>query len=156
MAATNDVASAERVIRAPPSPIFDLLADPSRHRDFDGSGTVRDAKAGSERLAMGSQFGMGMKMGLPYSMVSEVIEFEENRRIAWQTRGPTFIGKWVAGRVWRYEIEPVEGGCLVRETWDVSEESPMTRGIVRKGADHTRTNMEATLARIEEMTATSS
>lgn len=152
----KDVVSVERVIHAPPEAVFALLVDPSRHREIDGSGTVRDAKGEPQRLQLGSSFGMSMKMGLPYSMVSTVIEFEENRRIAWQTRGPTFIGKWVAGRVWRYEIEPVEGGCLVRETWDVSEESPLTRGIVRKGADHTRKNMEATLERIEEVTAGSS
>ena len=148
--------SVERVIPAQPEAIFALLVDPSRHREIDGSGTVRDAKGEPQRLQLGSSFGMSMKMGLPYSMVSTVIEFEQDRLLAWQTRGPTFIGKWVAGRVWRYEIEPVDGGCLVRETWDVSEESPMTRGIVRKGADHTRKNMEATLARIEEMTAASS
>ena len=55
MAAPNEVASAERVIAAPPEKIFDLLADPSRHRDIDGSRTVRDAKAGPERLALGEE-----------------------------------------------------------------------------------------------------
>ena len=68
--------------------IFDLLADPSRHHEIDGSGSVRDAKEGSRRLALGDRFGMSMKLGLPYSMVSEVIEFEPDRRIAWQTFPP--------------------------------------------------------------------
>jgi hypothetical protein len=26
------------------------------------------------------------------------------------------------GRIWRYELEPVEGGTKVTETWDISEE----------------------------------
>ncbi len=83
---------------------------------------------------------MSMKMGLPYSMESTVIEFEENRRIAWQTRGPTRIGKLVGGRIWRYELEPVDGGTLVRETWDITEESAATKPFVRKGAkDRART-----------------
>ena len=95
---------------------------------------------------------MSMKIGVPYSMVSTVIEFEENRRIAWQTRGPTAIGRLVAGRIWRYEIEPVEGGSLVRESWDITQESAVTKPFVRMGADQTRKNMEATLDRIEEIT----
>jgi hypothetical protein len=84
-------------------------------------------------------------------MVSTVVEFEPNRRIAWQTHGPTPIGKYVAGRIWRYEIEPVEGGSRVRESWDISTESALTRPLVRTGAEKTRKNMEATLARIEEI-----
>ncbi len=152
MVATSDVASAERVIPAPPDKIFDLLADPSRHRDIDGSGTVRDAKAGSERLAMGSQFGMAMKVGLPYSMVSEVIEFEENRRIAWQTRLPSSWGaKLGGGRIWRYELEPVDGGTLVRETWDISQEAALSKPLVARGRAKTVENMDRTLARIEEL-----
>jgi uncharacterized protein YndB with AHSA1/START domain len=152
MATTSDVASAERVISAPPAPIFDLLADPSRHRDIDGSGTLRDAKAGSERLAMGSQFGMAMKMGIPYSMLSEVIEFEENRRIAWQTRPPVSWGaKLGGGRIWRYELEPVEGGTLVRETWDISQEAGLSKRLVARGRAKTIENMDKTLARIEEL-----
>jgi len=149
----SDVVTVERIIPAPAEVIFDLLADPTRHREIDGSGTVRDAKQESQRLQLGSQFGMSMKMGIPYSMVSTVVEFEENRRIAWQTRGPTPIGRHVAGRTWRYELEPVQGGTRVRESWDITTESPFTRPLVRPAAGKTRKNMEATLARIEEVLA---
>ena len=100
-----------------------LLVHPDRHQDIDGSGTVRDAKGEAQRLEMGSKFGMSMHMGIPYSMVSTVIEYEENRRLAWQTTGPGAIGAHVGGRIWRYELEPVEGGTLVRESWDISQES---------------------------------
>ena len=147
----HDVVTVERVIPAPPEAIFDLLADPSRHREIDGSGTVRDAKAGSERLALGSSFGMSMKMGVPYSMVSTVIEFEENRLIAWQTTGPTAIGKHVGGRIWRYELEPVDGGTKVSESWDIRHESVFTKPMVRMGGGKTRDNMAATLERIEQV-----
>lgn len=85
MGELRDVVTVERVIPAPPEAIFDLLADPTRHPEIDGSGTVQRAKTGSQRLALGSSFGMSMRMGVPYSMVSTVIEFEENRGIAWQT-----------------------------------------------------------------------
>lgn len=152
MTASSDVASAERVIPAPPEKIFDLLADPSRHRDIDGSGTVRGAKGGAERLALGAKFGMSMKMGVPYSMVNEVIEFEENRKIAWQTKPSVSWGaKLGGGRIWRYELEPVEGGTLVRESWDISQEAAPSKWVVARGRDHTVKNMEKTLARIEEL-----
>jgi hypothetical protein len=84
-------------------------------------------------------------------MVSTVIEYEENRRIAWQTHGPTRIGKHVGGRIWRYELEPVDGGTLVRESWDISQESALTKPAVRRAAGQTRKNMAATLRRIEEL-----
>jgi hypothetical protein len=149
MPETEYVETVERLIPAPPEPIFDLIADPSRHQDIDGSGTVRDAKQGSQRLALGDSFGMSMKLGIPYSMVSTVIEFEENRRLAWQTRPPGPFKSLAAGRIWRYELEPVEGGTLVRESWDLSEEKG--RSLVWRGREKTRGNMEKTLARIEEI-----
>lgn len=148
-AASSDVASVERVIPAPAERIFDLLADPDRHRDIDGSGTVRDAPGGSQRLTLGATFGMKMKMGMPYSMSNTVIEFEENRRIAWQTSkrlGPLGM---IGGRIWRYELEPVEGGTLVRESWDISQER--VKGPVRKMRGRTVDAMTATLERIEQI-----
>jgi uncharacterized protein YndB with AHSA1/START domain len=147
----SDVETVERFIPAPPEAIFELIADPSRHRDIDGSGTVREAKEPPQRLELGSRFGMSMKMGLPYSMVSTVIEYEPDRRLAWQTTGPTAIGRRVGGRIWRYELEPRDGGTLVKESWDISEESVLTRPLVRQGAKKTRENMAKTLERIEEL-----
>jgi len=151
MADASDVETVERVIPASPEVIFDLLADPSRHCEIDGSGTVRDAKGEPQRLELGSRFSVSMKMGIPYSMASTVVEFEDNRLIAWQTRGPTRLGAWAGGRIWRYEIEPVDGGSLVRESWDISQESALTKPLVRKGATKTRENMAKTLARIESI-----
>ena len=147
----TDTVSVERLIPAPASEIFALIADPNRHKDIDGSGTVRDARGKVERLRLGSTFGMSMKMGVPYAMESTVIEFEEDRRLAWQTRGPTRIGKLVGGRIWRYELEPTDGGTLVRETWDISEESPLTKPAVKRAEKATAKNMAATLERIEQL-----
>ena len=152
--AVTDQVSVERLIPAPAEAIFDLLASPARHHELDGSGHVQQAKSNApDRLTKGSSFGMSMRMGVPYSMVSTVIEFEEGRRIAWQTHGPTAIGKYVGGRIWRYELEPTEGGTLVRETWDISQESFFTKPMVRTAAEQTRRDMEATLATIEKIVA---
>lgn len=120
----QDVATVERFIAASPENIFDLIADPSRHQEIDGSGTVRGTPDGSQRLVLGSKFGMSMKMGIAYSMASTVVEFEENRLIAWQTR-PTIapMRLLVGGRIWRYELVPQDGGTLVRESWDIRKEA---------------------------------
>ena len=95
-----------------------------------------------------------MHQGINYSMVNTVVEFEENRRLAWQATLPGFLGRFIGGRIWRYELEPVDGGTLVRESWDISQDHQ--RSFLKKGkvADYTRANMEKTLARIESLTAT--
>src|SRR5262245_1539915 len=80
----DDVVTVERIIPAPPEKIFELLAHADRHREIDGSGTVRDPAAAGERLKLGSTFDMKMKLGVPYTMTNTVVEFEEGRRIAWQ------------------------------------------------------------------------
>ena len=88
-------------------------------------------------------------------MESEVIEYDENRRIAWQTRPPTPLGKRVAGgRIWRYELEPTDGGTRVRESWDISQEKMKT--IVRPARKRTRVAMAQTLERIEALATTTS
>ena len=81
-------------------------------------------------------------------MVSTVIELDEPRRIAWQTRGPGNLG---GGRIWRYELEPVQGGTLVRESWDITHESKLSKWMVKGQGESTRKNMAATLERIEQL-----
>ncbi len=142
--------SVEKVVHATPERIFDLLADPRRHREIDGSGTLRDAMDGPTRLSPGAVFGMNMRIGGPYQMTNTVVEFEEGRRIAWQPRPTADIGKKLAGgRIYRYELEPVEGGTRVRETWDISQERiPPLVWPVRLV---TRRNMTRTLERLEQV-----
>lgn len=142
----------ERLIPTSPAAIFAVLADPRRHPDIDGSGSVKAPKvSGLHRLNSGASFGMKMQMGLPYSMMNTVIEYEESRRIAWRTTAPPPIGHLVGGRVWRYELTPVDGGTLVKETWDISEDRqrPFLQlfGLPAK----TRANMARTLERLAEL-----
>ena len=146
----GDVVSVERCIPAGPAAIFALVGDAARHPDIDGSGTVRQVKSGApQKLSLGATFGMSMKLGIAYSMVSTVIEFEEDRRIAWQSRPAGFVGKFVGGRIWRYQLEPVEGGTLVRESWDISQDHQ--RALLRLGSvgKQTAESMTKTLETIE-------
>ncbi|HEX3793324.1 MAG TPA: SRPBCC family protein [Acidimicrobiales bacterium] len=147
------VVSVDRVIAAPAASLFAIVADANRHPEIDGSGTVIKAKTGTpQHLALGSTFGMSMKAGVPYSMKNTVIEFEPDRRIAWQTvlAGP--LGRFIGGRIWRYEFEAMDGATKVTESWDISQDKQafmMKRGKVPNDA---RESMTKTLERLAHLT----
>ncbi|MGO8859334.1 MAG: SRPBCC family protein [Acidimicrobiales bacterium] len=149
------VISVERVIAAPASDLFRIVADANRHPEIDGSGSVVRAKPGTPQvLALGSTFGMSMKVGIPYSMSNTVIEFEQDRRIAWKTVAPGFLGRFLGGRIWRYEFEPVEGGTLVRESWDLSQDRQAALLKLGKMPSATAEGMTKTLARLANVAET--
>jgi len=108
--------SRSAVVPAPPAEVFDLLADPRRHAEIDGSGTVKGVVSGPERLTLGARFGMRMHFGLPYFIHNEVVELVPDRRIAW---------RHVGHHVWRYELEPTDGGTLVTSYCDWSSIDPV-------------------------------
>jgi uncharacterized protein YndB with AHSA1/START domain len=143
MSGDRSSASVERVIHAPASAIFELLADPAGHERIDGSGSVQGARGGSKRLSLGDTFSVRMKSGVPDVSSNKVIEFEQDRRIAWQQT----LGR----QIWRYELTPVEGGTLVRETFDGTKYlgRPLL-GVLGVIPKH-RVNMARTLDRIEEL-----
>jgi uncharacterized protein YndB with AHSA1/START domain len=146
--------SVHRVINAPPASIFAVVADATRHPEIDGSGQLVKAKEGaSEHLSLGSTFGMSMKMGVPYTVTNTVIEFEQDRRIAWQTKLSGPLGRFLGGRIWRYELEPVEGGTKVTESWDLSEDKQAFFLKNPKVGQHTAASMSKTLDRLSEITA---
>jgi uncharacterized protein YndB with AHSA1/START domain len=146
--------SVERVINAPAGDIFALLADAGKHASIDGSGTVDHTSAASIPLALGSTFSMRMHgrpetLFLPYTMHNTVIEFEQDRRIAWQ---PTAFGGLFGGRIWRYELTPAQhGGTLVRETWDVSRDRQQLLLKLSGMPRQAEQGMRATLERIAEL-----
>lgn len=105
-------AAARITINAPAHLIFNLLANPSSHQLFDGSGTVRNAVSGPERLFLGAQFGMAMKIKVPYRIKNTVIAFDENKKIAW-----CHLMKWS----WSYELQAVSPNqTIVTESFDAS------------------------------------
>ncbi|MEY3679955.1 MAG: SRPBCC family protein [Ilumatobacteraceae bacterium] len=134
------VVQADRVVKATPQQIFDLLADPRKHSLIDGSGSVQQARLNApERLSLGAKFGMDMKIGLPYRITNEVVEFDEPTRIGWRHFG---------GHVWRYILEPVDGGTKVTEQFDwTHSKSPIVLKV--SGAfDKNQKSIVATLERL--------
>lgn len=92
--------------------VFALVADPHRHPELDGSGTVRDTTVtGPDRLTKGAKFSVGMKQyGVPYKITSTVTAFEDDRLVEWQHP---------LGHRWRWELSEVApGDTQVTETFD--------------------------------------
>jgi len=98
------------VINAPAKKIFDFISMPGNHPLMDGSGMVKNKLSGPERLYLGAKFGMRMRLGIPYVIKNQVIEYQDNKSIAWQH---------LLHNVWRYELQEVDANTtLVIESWD--------------------------------------
>jgi uncharacterized protein YndB with AHSA1/START domain len=147
---TEQQVSVSRVITASPEVIFDVLADPAKHAEIDGSGMLQQMRGEGSRLELGSKFGMDMKFGpVPYKMSSTVVEFEENRLIAW-----AHLGK----HRWRYELAPTEvdgqPATEVTETFDWSTAAiPKAIEVAGYPKRHPA-SMEATLERLANLVET--
>ena len=136
------IVSVERFVSAAPGLIFEILADPRQHSKFDGSGSVRAAKVSApSRLSKGAKFTMDMKILIPYKMTNTVVEFEENRRIAWQHFG---------GHIWRYILEPVDGGTKVTEQFDYNGSKSVLMLKLRGSMGSNEKFMVKTLENIEK------
>ena len=108
----SKVKAARIVINASPAKIFSILNNPKRHRDIDGSSTIRSNIGGPRELILGSRFGMKMHLGINYRISNIVVEYEKDKRIAWR-----HLGRWR----WRYELLDLgNGSTQVTETFDGS------------------------------------
>jgi len=134
------------VVDASPSEVFDLLADPSRHHEFDGSGTVRESRVSAPpRLSPGAKFGMKMKYGVPYRITNTVVDFVEDEVIAWRHLGR---------HVWRYTLEATaDGRTKVTEEFDWRPAIfPPGLKLINAPTDNA-VAIEKTLARLAELFA---
>ena len=114
----NKIVSVSKLVSASPEQIFELLANPAMHAVIDGSGSVIAPKSSApQRLSLNATFGMSMKKGAPYKITNTVVEFVEGRQIAWRHFG---------GHVWRYILEPTQGGTMVTEQFSYgTSKSPL-------------------------------
>jgi hypothetical protein len=111
--------------------IFQILANPARHQEFDGSDSLRGA--GSAEVVSGVGDVFVMKMYFPhlgdYEMNNHVVEYEQDRRIGWEPeagRGHPNAApdspdpaRW--GQRWSYQLTP-DGpdATVVTEIYDCS------------------------------------
>ena len=128
-------------IAAAPSEIFALLANPHEHHRIDGSGTIGAVVEGPDHLTLGSTFTMKVKQRVfGYSTRNTVVEFAEDRLIAW---------KHFAPHRWRYELTPLpDRRTRVTETFDYSGYGPFS-WTVRWIAKRNKESIDATLVRLK-------
>jgi hypothetical protein len=155
-----------RRIGAPPALIFEILADPARHTEFDGSQMLRGAIPEGRISGVGDIFTMKMhRLGRDYTMLNYVVEFEPDRRIAWEpapgdlaTAGddPANVGI-PAGYRWGYSLTP-DGtdATFVTEIFDcgsVESGQDLLReeGAWINGSQSVRDSMRASLQRLEKI-----
>lgn len=142
---TQNIVCAAVLVDAPPETVFAIVADPRQHPRIDGSGSVRGVLTGPDRLTAGATFAVQMKLfGLPYRISNRVVEFEQDRRIAW---------RHFAGHRWRYRLEPLpEGGTRVTECFDFSRFGAPSRALIRLLGfpARNRRGIEATLTRLKD------
>src|SRR4029078_5786876 len=96
---------------APAAVIFAVLTDPQAHVELDGSGMVR-ATTAQPITGVGDVFTMAMHFSAlgDYAMDNHVVEFDLDRRVAWEPapgQGHPEAGsgsRW--GHRWRFDLVP--------------------------------------------------
>jgi hypothetical protein len=152
-----------RRIRAPAHAIFQVLADPARHPDFDGSGALRGAGSTVVISGVGDVFVMKMyysHLG-DYEMNNHVVEYEQDRRIGWEPEagrghpnaapGSSEPARW--GQRWSYQLTP-DGpdATVVTEIYDCSRAPEEKRAGMENGKIWTEA-MARTLERLDALCA---
>lgn len=127
--------------------LFAIVADPRRHSELDGSGTVRDNIKAPVTLVAGTKFSTNMRMfGVPYRITSMVTALKPNELVEW--RHP-------AGHRWRWEFESLSPTLTrVTETFDYHAAGELKNKLKyyeRIGACKANAaGIEATLAKLRD------
>ncbi|MRH92069.1 dimethyladenosine transferase [Nocardia sp. SYP-A9097] len=124
--------------------LFAVVADPRRHHEIDGSGTVEANIRTPERLELGSKFSTKMRMyGVPYRITCTVTALTADQVIEW--RHPF-------GHRWRWEFQALSADTTrVVETFDHRDTKILNRLKYYGATGFTKANVagiEATLDRL--------
>jgi len=150
-----------RTIAAPAARIFEILVNPQRHVDLDGSKMLRGAVSNEMISGVGDIFSMRMHLAEvgDYVMMNYVVEFELNRRIGWEPAPGDAVasedGEYPigvpAGHRWSFELIP-DGPdtTVVTEIFDCSSAPEELREATNNGATWIE-SMEETLARLDSL-----
>lgn len=119
-----------RIVNAPARRIFELLADPSRHTEIDGSGMLRGVAGGAAPVSeVGDEFYMEMHQDHlgDYQMANKVVAFERDRLIGWQPRmerapesAPEMGGHGPRGQTYTYHLAADGDRTTVTQVYDWS------------------------------------
>jgi uncharacterized protein YndB with AHSA1/START domain len=146
------VVTATRRIEAPAPTIFELLADPRRHLEIDGSGMLRGTEEAQPIGAVGDQFVMSMyyeQFG-DYTMLNRVVEFEKDRRIAWEPMRIDIESDDDWHHRWGYDLEPDGDATMVTEFFDCTR-APEEGQKILKGGETWADAMRGSLERLDSV-----
>jgi hypothetical protein len=157
MAEEGKPVEVSRRIEASPARIFEILANPQLHIDFDGSGMLRGAVFDRPVSGVGDGFSMKMnRQGHDYLMLNLVVEFEPGRRIFWEPApgdlgpaggDPSKVGI-PSGYRWGYILTPDgDDATIVTEVFDYGSAPVEIREAVREGGEW----VEAITASLEKL-----
>lgn len=111
----------QRTIDAPAKDVFEVLTNPERHAELDGSGFVRSDEKTDRIQAVGDVFTMNMSgdhMGGEYQTDNHVTAYDTNKMVGWKTAP---AGTEPPGWEWLWELEPQGAdSTLVTHTYDWS------------------------------------
>ncbi len=127
--------NASRRMEAEPAQIFEILSQPKRHIEIDGSGMLRGAITEEPVAGVGDVFAMKMhhdEIG-DYEMNNRVVEFEDNHRIAWEPERRDVVEDSWHYR-WGYDLVP-DGATatIVTEFFDFSRSPDEARLATKDG-----------------------
>lgn len=165
MANTSKRVEVSRRIKAPAHLIFEILADPQRHKDFDGSGMLRGALLDKPLSQVGDTFTTQMhRLGDDYLMLNHIVEFAANSRIFWEPapgdtsraedHDPSKVGI-PAGYRWGYVLTPENPESTV--VTEVFDQGPLPDslfsdgGVWINGANSIHQSMTASLELLEKI-----
>jgi len=136
------IKSASIIINAPVTRVFDVVANPHLHAVIDGSKSVKSVIYGPQRLSLGDKFGMNMQIGIKYKITNTVVEYEENKVIAWR-----HLGRWI----WRYEFREISPNqTVVTESFDGTK-TPLNFWLkARKAYPFVQKAVAKTLVKLKE------
>lgn len=147
------VVAVSRRIAAPPAAIFDVLADPPRHVDIDGTGMLRGPHTDARLSGVGEVFVMDMHNGEfgDYVMRNTVVEFEPDSLIAWSPERLDVPSENPWRQRWRFRLVP-DGpdATVVTEEFDLTHSPDDARRILRNG-ERWRPDMERTLESLDRL-----
>lgn len=106
MTTTDTSVTVSRIIDASAKDLFDVLSNPQRHAELDGSGFVRSDEKTDRITATGQVFRMNMSgdhMGGDYQTDNTVTGYAKDKLLAWQTAP---AGTEPPGWQWVWELTP--------------------------------------------------
>ena len=143
-----------RTIDAPAKDIFNVLSNPRRHSELDGSGFMRTGQNADRITASGQVFTMDMEgehMGGEYQTDNHVVGYDENKLLAWKTAP---AGTEPPGWQWVWELNAVDANTTeVRHTYDwsaVTDKDLLAKNLFPLVSS---AQLDATLAKLAEAVA---